>query len=103
MHLSGSITALATPFTVAGEIDFEAWRHLLDSQVAGGTRAVVVAGSTGEAALLEESERVMLADTPVLPLYFYVNKHLVKPYVQGWQDNVMNVQYSKELGLGSGT
>ena len=54
-------------------------------------------------ALLEESERVMLADTPVLPLYFYVNKHLVKPYVQGWHDNVMNVQYSKGLGLGSGT
>jgi oligopeptide transport system substrate-binding protein len=54
-------------------------------------------------ALLEESERVMLADTPVLPLYFYVNKHLVKPYVQGWHDNVMNVQYSKELGLRSGT
>jgi oligopeptide transport system substrate-binding protein len=54
-------------------------------------------------ALLEESERVMLADTPVLPLYFYVNKHMVKPYVQGWHDNVMNVQYSKELGLGSGT
>jgi oligopeptide transport system substrate-binding protein len=49
------------------------------------------------AALLEESERVMLADTPVLPLYFYVNKHLVKPYVHGWHDNVMNVQYSKDL------
>ena len=32
-------------------------------------------------ALLEEAERVMLADHPVLPLYFYVNKHLVKPYV----------------------
>jgi ABC-type oligopeptide transport system substrate-binding subunit len=45
----------------------------------------------------------MLEDTPVLPLYFYVNKHLVKPYVQGWHDNVMNVQYSKGLGLGSGT
>jgi oligopeptide transport system substrate-binding protein len=45
----------------------------------------------------------MLADTPVLPLYFYVSKHLVKPYVQGWHDNVMNVQYSKGLGLGSGT
>jgi len=56
LHLSGSITALATPFTVAGEIDFEAWRRLLDSQVAGGTRAVVVAGSTGEAATLSERE-----------------------------------------------
>jgi oligopeptide transport system substrate-binding protein len=51
-------------------------------------------------ALLEESERAMLADTPVLPLYFYVNKHLVKPNVHGWHDNVMNVQYSKDLKLG---
>jgi oligopeptide transport system substrate-binding protein len=50
-------------------------------------------------ALLEESERVMLVDTPLLPLYFYVNKHLVKPTVHGWRDNVMNVQYSKDLGL----
>jgi oligopeptide transport system substrate-binding protein len=49
--------------------------------------------------LLEEAERLMLADHPVLPLYFYVNKHLVKPYVQGWTDNVMNVQYSKDLRL----
>jgi oligopeptide transport system substrate-binding protein len=48
-------------------------------------------------ALLEEAERLMLQDTPVMPVYFYVNKHLVKPYVRGWQDNVMNVQYSKDL------
>jgi oligopeptide transport system substrate-binding protein len=51
-------------------------------------------------ALLEEAERVMLADHPLIPLYFYVNKHLVKPQVQGWYDNVMNVVYSKDLMLG---
>jgi hypothetical protein len=28
-----------------------------------------------------------------------VNKHLVKPEVQGWYDNVMNVVYSKDLAL----
>ena len=50
-------------------------------------------------ALLEEAERVMLADHPLIPLYFYVNKHLVKPEVQGWYDNVMNVVYSKDLAL----
>jgi oligopeptide transport system substrate-binding protein len=50
-------------------------------------------------ALLEEAERVMLTDTPVLPIYFYVNKHLVKPEVQGWYDNVMNVVYSRDLAL----
>jgi len=46
-------------------------------------------------ALLEQAERLMLRDHPLLPLYFYVNKHLVKPEVQGWYDNVMNVVYSK--------
>ena len=51
------------------------------------------------ALLLEEAERVALADHPLLPIYFYVNKHLVKPEVRGWYDNVMNVVYSKDLAL----
>ena len=50
-------------------------------------------------AWLEQAERLMLADHPLLPIYFYVNKHMVKPRVQGWTDNVMNVQYSKALTL----
>jgi oligopeptide transport system substrate-binding protein len=52
------------------------------------------------AALLEEAERVMLADHPILPLYFYVDKHLVKPEVHGWYDNIMDVTYSRDLSLG---
>jgi oligopeptide transport system substrate-binding protein len=51
--------------------------------------------------LLESGERVMLRDHPMIPIYFYVNKHLVKPEVQGWYDNVMNVVYSKDLSLRS--
>jgi oligopeptide transport system substrate-binding protein len=49
--------------------------------------------------LLQSAERVMLRDHPLMPIYFYVNKHLVKPEVDGWYDNVMNVVYSKHLGL----
>ena len=60
MHLSGSITALATPFTDRGEIDPGAWERLIDSQLAGGTSAVVVAGSTGEAAALDDREYARL-------------------------------------------
>jgi oligopeptide transport system substrate-binding protein len=51
------------------------------------------------AGLLEEAEHTALADHPLIPIYFYVNKHLVKPEVQGWYDNVMNVVYSKDLAL----
>lgn len=56
MRLSGSITALATPFTAAGELDLDAWHRLLRAQRAGGTQCVVVAGSTGEAAALFDAE-----------------------------------------------
>lgn len=56
LRIEGSITALATPFTTAGGIDRVAWERLLDTQLAAGTQALVVAGSTGEAAALEESE-----------------------------------------------
>jgi len=48
---------------------------------------------------LEEAERVLLADHPVIPLYFYVSKHLVSPEVVGWGDNVLDYHYSQHLSL----
>lgn len=56
MYLSGSITALATPFATSGELDFDAWRRHLRNQMDAGTQAVVVAGSTGEANALTDAE-----------------------------------------------
>jgi oligopeptide transport system substrate-binding protein len=50
-------------------------------------------------ALLEEAERVLLEDLPVLPLYFYVSKHLVKPWVTGWQPNIMDHHYSRHFRI----
>ena len=50
---------------------------------------------------LEEAERVLLSDHAVIPLYFYVSKHLVKPRVSGWQDNVLDYHYSQDLSLGA--
>jgi oligopeptide transport system substrate-binding protein len=65
------------------------------------TKSAVEVDSTRRRELLESGERVMLRDHPMIPLYFYVNKHLVKPEVQGWYDNVMNVVYSRDLSLRS--
>ena len=47
--------------------------------------------------LLQRAEALMLADQPVIPLYFYVAKHLVSAHVHGWQENAMNVVCSKNL------
>ncbi|MET0289253.1 MAG: 4-hydroxy-tetrahydrodipicolinate synthase [Pseudoxanthomonas sp.] len=60
MSVSGCITALATPFTASGDLDLDAWQRLLDQQLCGGVQAVVVAGSTGEAAALDDDEYLAL-------------------------------------------
>jgi oligopeptide transport system substrate-binding protein len=49
--------------------------------------------------LLESSEQTMLADYPVIPLYFFVSKRLVKPFVLGVQPNPLNRVASKALHL----
>jgi len=48
---------------------------------------------------LEEAERVMLADHPTVPIYFYVSKHLVSPEIEGWGDNVLDYHYSQHLSF----
>ncbi len=62
-------------------------------------RASAEADPARRRALLEQAERVALADQPLIPIYFYVNKHLVKPRVEGWYDDILNVVYSKDLAL----
>lgn len=56
MHLSGSITALATPFAADGRLDTDAWSRLIGTQIDAGTQGIVVAGSTGEANALTDAE-----------------------------------------------
>ncbi len=48
---------------------------------------------------LGEAESEMLADHPLIPLYFMVNKSMVSPQVEGWGDNVLNYHYSQHLSL----
>jgi 4-hydroxy-tetrahydrodipicolinate synthase len=56
LDIRGSICALATPFGADGSLDLPSFGRLLDHQLAGGTQAVAVAGSTGEAHMLEQDE-----------------------------------------------
>ena len=65
MSLSGLITALATPFKVDGSLDSDAWQRLLHLQLEAGVDGVVVAGSTGEAAMLSDAEYDLLLSSAV--------------------------------------
>jgi oligopeptide transport system substrate-binding protein len=51
------------------------------------------------AAMMREAEAAMLADDPVIPLYFYVSKHLVATSVEGWEDNILDIHPSRYLSL----
>jgi oligopeptide transport system substrate-binding protein len=53
----------------------------------------------GRRLFLEEAERVLLSEHPVIPLYFSVSKHLVSTRVQGWGDNVLDYHYSQHLSF----
>lgn len=48
---------------------------------------------------LEKAERVLVTDYPLIPLYFYVSKHLVSPRVSGWGDNALDYHYSQHLSF----
>jgi len=48
---------------------------------------------------LQEAEALMLQDMPVIPIYFYVSKHLIKPWVRGFTPNIMDHVYSKDLWI----
>jgi oligopeptide transport system substrate-binding protein len=47
--------------------------------------------------LLEKSEEVLLNDYPIIPVYFYTARRLVKPYVGGAEISSLNHTYSKHL------
>lgn len=53
---AGSIPALVTPMHADGSLDWNAYRALIDWHVEAGSNAIVVLGSTGEAATVSMEE-----------------------------------------------
>jgi len=49
--------------------------------------------------MLEEAERIFLTEAPVIPIYFYTTQHMVKPWVEGWVDNIKDVHPSRFLSI----
>lgn len=47
--------------------------------------------------LLAEAEQKLINEYAIIPLYYYVSKHLVHYDIQGWEDNVLDVHLSRDL------
>ena len=63
--INGVFTALATPFTKEGEVDFENLIKLVNAQLQAGVDGLVLLGTTAEAATLSQSEKQAILKTCV--------------------------------------
>jgi 4-hydroxy-tetrahydrodipicolinate synthase len=54
--IAGSIVALVTPMSEAGDVDWRALEQLVEWHIAEGTRGIVAVGTTGESATLTVDE-----------------------------------------------
>ena len=57
------LTAIVTPFTADGAVDYDGFADLARHLVANGSDGIVVAGTTGEAPTLSDEERLALVAT----------------------------------------
>jgi len=63
--LYGSMVALATPMRTDGSIHYPQWDALIRWHLRSGTRALIVAGTTGESAMLSTDEFTQLIQRAV--------------------------------------
>ncbi len=54
----GAGVAIATPFYENGDVNYEEFARLIDFQIKNGTDAIIVCGTTGEAATMSEREHM---------------------------------------------
>ena len=61
-RLHGILAPVTTPFQANGDVDLDAFTANVRAHLAAGLHGIVVGGSTGEAALLDESERAAIIE-----------------------------------------
>ncbi len=54
----GAGVAIVTPMKANGEVNYEKFAELIEFQIAGGTDAIIVCGTTGEASTLSHEEHL---------------------------------------------
>ena len=101
---SGWIADLAAPenflenfLSTAGERNYTRYNSAAFDAVMADALSQADADTRARAML--KAEALLMADTPILPVYYYVARALVHPRVTGWHANPMNVHPNMDLAL----
>ena len=94
--LQGCGTALVTPFTADGAVDYEAYAALVDRQVAGGVHFLVPLATTGETPTLSPEEKVAIFQT--VKTHAKGRPLLVGVGVNSLPDTLANIRLLEPLG-----
>lgn len=91
-------TAIATPFDSNDNINFDEFKRLVEYQIENGVNAIIVCGTTGEAATMTEEEKQELIRYCVK----IVNKRI--PVIAGVGSNntkqvIINEKYAQKIGV----
>jgi len=94
----GCGTAIVTPFNEKNQIDFDEFKRLVDFQIDNKVNAIIVCGTTGEAATLSEEEKEELIKYCIK----VVNKRI--PVIAGIGSNntktvIQNEIYAEKVGV----
>lgn len=92
MIFRGTAPALVTPFTADNQVDFDSLRRLIDFQIAGGSDAIVLLGTTGENPTISSEERRQIVAAAIE----HTQKRIPVIIGTGTNDTQDCVRYSKE-------
>ena len=89
---TGSAVAIITPFNADGSINYDAFKNMVETQIAAGTSAIAVACTTGEASTIDDAEQIKLIKQCV----DIVNKRVPVIAGAGSNDTAHAVELSKQ-------
>lgn len=62
-------------------------------------KAAITMDVPARAKIMREAEQLMLDDDPVIPMFFSASRHLVRPSITGFVDNVLNYHRSRYMNI----
>ncbi|MEX2169727.1 MAG: peptide ABC transporter substrate-binding protein [Pirellulales bacterium] len=76
-------------FVTGGENNNTGWSNAKYDQLI--TDAKVEPDEQNRLAMLAEAERILMEELPIVPIYYYVSRNMVKPHIRGFYNNLQDI------------